>query len=196
MGWGNHHKNQKENYRMPSYWFIIIIIIIILFCVIHFIQSSWKVGEGMRSDHLTWRHTCVVLDFEEGLHAFFYKYCLHIVILLSYKFAPQWHLYMLSLYYCHDAFPCPGRVAMWENGKKYFEKTDIADLPATYKRNRKEIDIVSAGLVGRIRIMLLIIRSMFFMQWPSNVHIYIGARIRQGQHPWCQSMARYNNINQ
>ena len=84
---------------------------------------------------------------------------------------------------CHDAFPCPGRVAMWENGKKYFEKTDIADLPATYKRNRKEIDIVSAGLVGRIRIMLLIIRSMFFMQWPSNVHIYIGARIRQGQHP-------------
>ena len=38
-----------------------------------------------------------------------------------------------------------GRVAMWENGKKYFEKTDIADLPATYERNRKEIDIVSAG---------------------------------------------------
>ena len=38
---------------------------------------------------------------------------------------------------------------MWENGKKYFDKTDIADLPATYKRNRKEIDIVSAGWVCR-----------------------------------------------
>ena len=90
MGWGNHHKNQKENYRMPSYWFIIIII---LFCVIHFIQSSWKVGEGMRSDHLTWRHTCVVLDFEEGL---------------------QWRLFMLSftnivstlLYCCHISLQC------------------------------------------------------------------------------------------
>ena len=34
---------------------------------------------------------------------------------------------------------------MWENGKKYFDKTDIADLPATYERNKKEIDIVSAG---------------------------------------------------
>ena len=38
-----------------------------------------------------------------------------------------------------------GRAAMWENGKKYFDKTDIADLPATYERNKKEIDIVSAG---------------------------------------------------
>ena len=61
----------------------------------------------MRSSHLTWRHTCVVLDFEEG------------------------------------------RVAMWENGRKYFEKTGIADLPATYERNRKEIDIVSAGCVHK-----------------------------------------------
>ena len=93
MGWGNHHKNQKDAF---FYWFIIIIII---FCVIHFIQSSWKVGEGMRSDHLTWRHTCVVLDFEEGL---------------------QWRLFMLSftnivstlLYCCHislhhsDTYTC------------------------------------------------------------------------------------------
>ena len=160
--------------------------------------KGWGGNEKRSSDLATylrspwlWRRSSM-----KTLHAFFYKYCLHIVILLSYKFAPQWHLYMLSLYYCHDAFPCPGRVAMWENGKKYFEKTDIADLPATYKRNRKEIDIVSAGLVRRIRMMLLIIRSMFFMRWPSNVHIYIGARIRQGQHPWCQSMARYNIINQ
>ena len=61
----------------------------------------------MRSSHLTWRHTCVVLDFEEG------------------------------------------RVAMWENGRKYFDKTGIADLPATYERNRKEIDIVSAGCVHK-----------------------------------------------
>ena len=34
---------------------------------------------------------------------------------------------------------------MWENGRKYFEKTGIADLPAAYQRNKKEIDIVSAG---------------------------------------------------
>ena len=34
---------------------------------------------------------------------------------------------------------------MWENGRKYFEKTGITDLPDTYQRNKKEIDIVSAG---------------------------------------------------
>ena len=38
-----------------------------------------------------------------------------------------------------------GRVALFENGKKYFDKTGIQDLKDTYKKNKKEIDIVTAG---------------------------------------------------
>ena len=29
-------------------------------------ENISQMEDGMRSDHLTWRHTCVVLDFEQG----------------------------------------------------------------------------------------------------------------------------------
>ena len=65
---------------------------------------------------------------------------------------------------------------MWENGKKYFDKTDIADLPATYKRNRKEIDIVSAGWVCRYSKVFktILIASVVFIPFVKmTLHYYI-----------------------
>ena len=65
LGWGTHHpslqKQDKQDARRNTF----------------FVKNRFdavalsnkicrQVGEGMRSDHLTWRHTCVVLDFEEG----------------------------------------------------------------------------------------------------------------------------------
>ena len=60
-------------------------------------------GDGMRGDHLTWRHTCATLDFVNG------------------------------------------DTKLFENGKMYFEKTDVEDIRETYKANKKEIDIVTVG---------------------------------------------------
>ena len=70
-------------------------------------SSRWVgLGDGMRSDHMTWRHTCTVIDFVSG------------------------------------------RAALFENGKKYFDKTGIQDLKDTYKKNKKEIDLITAGYVA------------------------------------------------
>ena len=38
-----------------------------------------------------------------------------------------------------------GRTMLFENGVKYFDKTGIADMQETYKKNKKTIDMVSVG---------------------------------------------------
>ena len=38
-----------------------------------------------------------------------------------------------------------GDTKLFENGKKYFEKSDVEDIREAYKANKKEIDIVTVG---------------------------------------------------
>ena len=60
-------------------------------------------GDGMRSDHFAWRHTCFTLDFIEG------------------------------------------GTKLFENGRKYFDKSGVEDIKKTYEVIAKQIDIVSVG---------------------------------------------------
>ena len=66
-------------------------------------ESQVPLGEGMRSDMYTWRHTCFTLDF------------------------------------------IAGTTKLFENGKKYYEKTGVEDIKKTYEIIDKQIDIVSVG---------------------------------------------------
>ena len=85
-------------------------------------------------------------SFQEDCHLWLLWQILCLTILtISWSYLHFYSPKLQKKEICTAQFRPLGRVAMWENGKKYFDKTDIADLPATYKRNRKEIDIVSAG---------------------------------------------------
>ena len=53
-------------------------------------------GEGLRSDHMVWRHTCSTIDFEVRLAGWRVSLCLQ-----------------------------AGRVTLTENGKKLFDKSDL-----------------------------------------------------------------------
>ena len=46
-------------------------------------------------------------------------------------------------------FVYKGRTALFENGRKYYDESGVKMIKDTYEKNKKEIDIVSVGLVTK-----------------------------------------------
>ena len=83
-------------------------------------------GEGMQSDHLTWRHTCLAIDFIE---------------------VQFWGNIFKNLKECFNilSIELKGNTKLYENGRKYFEQKSVEDIKKSYKTIAKKIDLLSVG---------------------------------------------------
>ena len=85
-----------------------------------FEMTQVGLGDGMRSDHFSWRQT------------FF-----------SYHFLTS-HFFLLR-HTCFTLDFIEGSTKLFENGRIYFEKSGVEDIKKTYEVIAKQIDIVSVG---------------------------------------------------
>ena len=87
---------------------------------LEFEMTQVGLGDGMRSDHFSWRQT------------FFTHH-----LLTS-------HFFLLR-HTCFTLDFIEGSTKLFENGRIYFEKSGVEDIKKTYEVIAKQIDIVSVG---------------------------------------------------